>query len=324
MFVDMPEADLRARTSDQTDPADFDAFWQGTLADARSFPLDVRVERVETGLTALDLFDVTFNGFHGQPIRAWLRVPAGASGPLPTLVQYQGYGGGRGHELENLLWASAGYAHLMMDTRGQGSAWSLGATHDPDGSGPAYPGVMTRGVESPDTYYYRRVFTDAVRAVDAARSLDVVDPTRVAVGGVSQGGGITLAVAGLVPDLVAAFPRVPFLCDFRRASVITDDHPYKEIGAYLAVHRDSVERVHHTLAYFDGVNFAKRATAPAWFTTALMDSVCPPSTVFGAYNAYAAPKQITVWPYNGHEGGALDDDRGMLEALREAFAHPVR
>ena len=57
-----------------------------------------------------------------------------------------------------------------MDTRGQGSAWSKGDTPDPesDGGNPQYPGFMTRGVLDPKTYYYRRVFTDAVRAVEAA------------------------------------------------------------------------------------------------------------------------------------------------------------
>ncbi|MGN6128290.1 MAG: acetylxylan esterase, partial [Humibacter sp.] len=167
----------------------------------------------------------------------------------------------------------------------------------------------------------RRLFTDAVRAVEAARSLDVVDASRVVVAGGSQGGGITLAVAGLVPDLAGAFPRVPVLCDFARASVITDGFPYKEIGKYLAVHRNSVASVHDVLSYFDGVNFAKRATAPAWFTTALMDEICPPSTVFGAFNAYAgASKEIDVWPYNGHEGGGVEDDVRMIEILRELFA----
>jgi cephalosporin-C deacetylase len=320
MFTDLPEHELRAYTSDQREPEDFDAFWTETLDDARSFPLDVVLTPVETGLATIDLYDVTFNGFHGQPIKAWLRVPAGASGPLPTIVQYQGYGGGRGHALENLLWASAGFAHLLMDTRGQGSSWGLGDTVDPDGSGPAYPGVMTRGIESPYTYYYRRLFTDGVRAVEAARSLDLVDADRVVVAGGSQGGGITLAVAGLVPDVAAAFPRVPFLCDFPRASVITDNMPYKEIGNYLAVHRDRVGAVHSVLTYFDGVNFAKRAQAPAWFSTALMDATCPPSTVFGAFNAYAgASKEIVVWPYNGHEGGALEDDQRMLATLRGLF-----
>jgi cephalosporin-C deacetylase len=320
MFVDLPEHELRTYTSDQRDPEDFDEFWADTLATSRAAGVDVVVTPVETGLTTVEVYDVTFPGYDGQPVKAWLRVPAGATGPLPTIVQFQGYGGGRGHALENLLWASAGFAHFFMDTRGQGSSWSTGETPDPDGTGPQFPGFMTRGIDARETYYYRRVFTDAVRAVDAARSLDIVDSARVVALGGSQGGGITLAVAGLVPDLAAVFPRVPFLCDFPRATVITDNDPYKEIGRYLAIHRGKVGQVHHVLGYFDGVNFAKRANAPAWFSTALMDPTCPPSTVFGAFNNYAGEKQIVVWPYNGHEGGAIEDDLRALTALRTLFA----
>ncbi|MCX7522603.1 acetylxylan esterase [Microbacterium sp. STN6] len=320
MFVDMPEAELRAYRSSQNDPHDFDTFWADTLAESRAFDTGVTLTPVETGLATIDTFDVTFAGFRGQPVKAWLRVPRGAAGPLPAVVQFVGYGGGRGHALENLLWASAGFAHLLMDTRGQGSAWGAGgATADPEGSGPHFPGFMTNGIESRETYYYRRVFTDAVRAVDAVRTLDAVDPSRVAVLGGSQGGGITLAVAGLVPDLVAAMPRVPFLCDFPRALVLTDGFPYKEVGSYLRTHRGAISAVHETLSYFDGVNFAKRASAPAWFSTALMDSTCPPSTVFAAYNGYAGEKQMQVWPFNGHEGGEVFDDEASLAVLRGLF-----
>ena len=320
MFTDLPEPALREYRSTQTDPDDFDEFWATTLAETRAHPLDLRVDRVETGLTTVDVYDVTFAGWAGQPVRAWLRVPAAAKGPLPAVVQFVGYGGGRGAAVENLFWSSAGFAHLQMDTRGQGSGWSIGATPDPDGSGPAHPGVMTRGIDSRETYYYRRVFADAVRAVEAARELDVVDASRVSVVGGSQGGGIALAVAGLVPDLAAVAAYVPFLCDFRRATVITDADPYKEIGRYLAVHRHRASSVHDVLAYFDGVNFARRATAPALFTTALMDPTCPPSTVFGAFHAYAGAADVTVWPYNGHEGGGFEDDLLALALFRGAGA----
>ncbi|MBD8703635.1 acetylxylan esterase [Frigoribacterium sp. CFBP 13712] len=320
MFTDMPETALWEHRSTQTEPDDFDTFWAATLDETRAHPLDVRVEAVDTGLTTVDVYDVTFAGWAGQPVRAWLRVPAGATGPLPAVVQYVGYGGGRGAPTENLFWSATGHAHLQMDTRGQGSGWSRGDTPDPDGSGPAHPGVMTRGIDSRETYYFRRVFADAVRAVEAARSLEVVDPARVSVVGGSQGGGIALAVAGLVPDLAAVAAYVPFLCDFRRASVITDADPYKEIGRYLAVHRHRASSVHEVLSYFDGVNFARRGSAPAVFTTALMDPICPPSTVFGAFHAYGGPKDITIWPYNGHEGGGPEDDLLALAAFRRASA----
>jgi cephalosporin-C deacetylase len=316
---DLSPDQLREYTPERTEQSDFDAFWTTTLEASRALATPPVITPIDVGLRTVETFDVTFSGYKGQPIKGWLIIPAQRSGPLPAVVEYIGYGGGRGFPTDWLVWASAGYAHLVMDTRGQGSNWSPGDTPDleVDGGSPQSPGFMTRGITSKETYYYRRVFTDAVLAVDTAKSLPEVDATRVAVGGGSQGGGITLAVTGLRNDLAAAIPDVPFLCHYRRATEITDSDPYKEIGRYLAIHRDQVEEVFTTLSYFDGVNFATRAQAPALFSTALMDMTCPPSTVFAAYNHYAGEKEIRVWPYNGHEGGATFQLQDKVTFLRE-------
>jgi len=301
---DLPAAELAAYRPDVREPSDFDEFWSRTLAGSRAAGGDVTRRAVDTPFTVFDVYDVTFPGYDGEPVRAWLTLPAGATGPLPAVVEYNGYGGGRGLPGERSTWAAAGYAHLFMDTRGQGSAWGSGGdTPDPHGSGPAASGFMTRGIESPETYYYRRVFTDAVRAVDAVRTFPEVDPARVSVAGGSQGGGITLAVAGLCDGLVAAMPDVPFLCHFERAVGLTDSDPYQEIVRYLSVHRGADDRVFETLSYFDAVSFARRATASALFSVALMDPVCPPSTVYAAFNHYGGDKRIEVYTHNQHEGG---------------------
>lgn len=315
MLVDLDRAGLWEYRSAYAEPDDFDTFWRTTLDSAASYDLELRLVPVEANLRTIDVFDVTFAGFGGHPIKAWLRVPRHRNGPLPAVVQFHGYASGRGRPVDDLLWSSAGYAHLLMDTRGQGGDYAGGDTADPVGSGPSYPGFLTRGIEDRETYFYRRVFTDAVRAVQAVRSVDFVDPTRVAAIGASQGGGIALAVAGLVPDLSAVYFQAPFLCDIRRATRITNSAPYSEIASYLATHRTSVERVFETLAYFDGIGFARRATAPAWFSTGLMDEVCPPSTAFGAFHVYAGPKEISVWEYNGHDAGGSED----LEIVLAAF-----
>src|SRR5690606_32709852 len=136
---------------------------------------------VENGLVAVETFDVTFPGYAGHPIRAWLHLPAEPlrSGPLPGVVQYQGYNGGRGLPHEHVFWATAGYAQLVVDPRGQGSGWTTGATGDPGGSGPSQPGYLTRGVEHRDGYYYRRAHADACRAVAVLHEHDAVDRGRV-------------------------------------------------------------------------------------------------------------------------------------------------
>jgi cephalosporin-C deacetylase len=98
-------------------------------------------------------------------------------------------------------------------------------------------------------------------------------------------------------------PDVPFLCHFERAVGLTDNFPYEEIVRYLSVHRGAESRIFDTLSYFDGANFARRATAPGLFSVALMDQTCPPSTVYAAFNRYAGPREISVYRYNNHEGG---------------------
>jgi cephalosporin-C deacetylase len=303
-YFDLSLEELRAYKPERAEPKDFDVFWQTTLAEARRFPLNPQFEAVDHGLTTVETYDVTFAGYGGQPIKGWFILPAGQKGPLPCVVEYIGYGGGRGFPHEWLPWPSVGYAFLVMDTRGQGSVWRQGDTPDlPEGANPFTPGFMTQGILDPKTYYYRRVFTDAVRAVETARSHSAVDPGRIAVTGGSQGGGITVAVSGLVPDIAAAMPDVPFLCHFRRAIGLTEKHPYTEIVQYLSVHRDKESTVFNTLSYFDGVSFAARSKAVALYSTSLMDMICPPSTVFAAYNQVEAPKEIKVYTFNEHEGG---------------------
>jgi cephalosporin-C deacetylase len=110
-------------------------------------------------------------------------------------------------------------------------------------------------------------------------------------------------------------PDVPFLCDFRRAVGFTDNDPYQEVVRYLSIHRGAEDRVFDTLSYFDGVSFAMRASAPALFSVGLLDPICPPSTVYAAYNHYAGPKAIEVYPFNEHEGGHTYQWQAQVEFL---------
>jgi len=276
---------------------------------------------MDWGLQTVDVFDATFNGYGGQSIKGWLLLPHHRSGKSPCIVEYIGYGGGRGFPYNWLWWASAGYAHFVMDTRGQGSVWLHGDTPDiEDGASPQVPGFMTRGVLSPQTYYYRRLFTDAVRAIEAVRSHPAIDVNKIAVSGTSRGGGITIAVSGLVPDWVnVAMPDVPFLCHYRRAAQLIDTDPYAEIARFCKTHRTQIETVFKTLAYFDGMNFAMRANATALFSTALMDNVCPPSTVYAAYNYYAGQKQINVYEFNQHDGGGIHQFAEKLKFIKSLW-----
>lgn len=323
-LFDLPLDQLERYTPEVREPADFDEFWRASLATAADSPLILDCRRAEpTGLRMFETWNVTFSGFGGDPVRAWYTRPAGVDEPLPAVVEYLGYGRGRGLPHERLAWPAAGYAHLLMDSRGQGDQYGCGGdTLDPHADAFGGPGVVTRGILDPETYYYRRLITDAARAVAAVRELPGVDRDRVVAAGNSQGGGLALAVAGLVPDLAAVLASAPFLCQIQRAIDITDASPYGEIVAYLSVHRGVEEAARNTLSYVDVVNFTRRAHAPAHFGVGLRDTVCPPSGVFAAYNLYgsghkdmdgALPERaIHVYPFNHHEGGDAVHTRRQL------------
>ena len=88
---------LRAYTPELVDPRDFDEFWAVTLAESRAANGEIRLQRIEGEITQLVVEDLTFAG---EPIRAWVTRPLEGVEPLPTVIEYVGYGGGRGLPFE--------------------------------------------------------------------------------------------------------------------------------------------------------------------------------------------------------------------------------
>lgn len=321
-FFDLPRDELEARRPARHEPDDFVRFWRDTLAETRTHALAPRTSPYDLALPMVEASHLSFAGFGGQRVNALLLRPHRrlVTSP-PIVVQFLGYGDGTGSALDWLALPAAGFATVVMDTRGQGArARRAGRTGDDAGShSPHVEGFLTRGILDPADYYYRRVFADAVRAVETAAELDGVDATRIAVAGTSQGGGIALAAAAWAHPVAGAVVNVPFLCAPRRAIEVTGQAPYGELVAFLRTHRAEAERALRTLDYIDGVNHAAHARVPALFSVALMDQVCPPSTVYAAFHHYGGPKRLEVYPWNEHEGGGSAQDEITIEWLRELF-----
>ncbi len=305
---DMPIEQLRIYSPNIVEAEDFDTFWLETLAaDAavtcQEVPFDNRQQQVKT-------FDLTFSGFGGTPVKAWLHIPAGAGAPLPAVVRYGGYSDSRGMPTDNAF-ATAGYAEFVLDSRGQGWNGSnlFGGTPDPvlDAGAFGPPGPMTKGISDPGTYYYRRLITDAARLLQLAVAHPLVDTQRIFVMGGSQGGYLALAAAGLAPSLgialAGALADVPFMCHVSRGVSIAARGPFPDVARFLMAAPHLESEVWRTLSYFDGASFAARASCPTLFSVALADDVCPPSTVFAAFNVWGGEKSMQVYPYNNHEGG---------------------
>jgi cephalosporin-C deacetylase len=317
VFVDLPLEQLRGYRPEVAEPDDFDVFWKDQLAAARETAREPEFTPLDSPLTYADVSDVRFSGHGGVRVAGWLQVPHNPRPDAPLVVEYVGYNGGRGDPMDWLSWPALGFPHFVMDSRGQGGGWRTADTPDPDDPGtPSTNGFMTRGIADPRQHYYARLFTDAALALDALRAHPAAD-NGVVVTGASQGGALTLAAAALAGGVRAVLPDVPFLANIRRAVDITGSRPYGELIEYCALHNDRIGQVFRTLSYFDVVNHAKRLTAPALFSVGLIDDITPPSTVFTAYNHYAGPKEISVYPFNGHEGGGVQQQHAKLAFLQQ-------
>jgi len=191
-----------------------------------------------------------------------------------------------------------GYTIFALDTRGQ-----FGESQDyakyPAGH---FSGWMTQGILDPETYYYKYVYMDGLRAIDLLLTRKEVDSKRIGVMGASQGGGLSIAASALAGDLVkTAMPDVPYLCHYRRAVEIASGNPYLELNNYMRFKPEQEEQIFRTLSYFDGMNLAPMIKAKTMVSVGLADGICPPSTVFAAYNHMKCRKEINIYTYWAHE-----------------------
>jgi cephalosporin-C deacetylase len=226
--IDMPLEQMRQYKPTLYREADFDSYWETTVNEALSQPLNAELIPYVLPMQHLQCYAVRFDGYKGGRIAGWYVRPT-SRGKFPALCIYHGYSGRGARPLDMLAYASQGICVLSMDCRGQ-NGQSQDATVVDEGW---HSGWMTKGIRDPKQYYYRFVYADAIRALELLARREEVDEKRLAITGGSQGGALALAVAALSSKPILALPDVPFLCDFRRAMQITPVGPYPEITNFL-------------------------------------------------------------------------------------------
>ena len=175
-------------------------------------------------------------------------------------------------------------------------------------------GHIVRGLAGPaDNLYYRHVFLDTALLARIVSGMVEVDGTRMGAFGGSQGGGLTLACAALAPEIRLAAPQFPFLCDYQRVwEMDLAKDAYLELREHFRKHDPlhvSETEVFSKLGYIDCQHLAGWIRAEVQMTTGMMDTICPPSSQYAAYNKIISPKNLIIYPDFGHEGLPGEPDR---------------
>ncbi|HEY3233479.1 MAG TPA: acetylxylan esterase [Polyangiaceae bacterium] len=309
-LFDLPLEQLKTYAGTNPCPPDHAPYWERALAEMKSVEPKVELVPADFQISCAECFHLYFTGVRGARVHAKFLRPRHAEKPYPAILEFHGYSGSSGDWSSKLGWVALGFSVASLDCRGQG-----GLSEDTGGvKGTTLNGHIIRGLlDEPDHLLFRHIFLDTAELAAIVMAMDEVDATRVGATGGSQGGGLTLACAALEPRIRRAAPVYPFLCDYERVwDLDLAERAYAELKAFFRNHDPTHERhreLFTKLGYIDVQHLASRIQAEVLMGIGLMDTVCPPSTQFAAYNKIKSRKQHVIFPDFAHEGLPGQSDR---------------
>lgn len=275
----------------------FKKYWEDALGELKTVAPEFEIKKDET-LSAgnRDGYIAEMKSIGGLTIRGYYFVPRTA-GKHAAILHVPGYGYGF-DDGKPFLNSNDDAIELAICVRGHG------ISADVFNPGFDVPGIWGYKLCSEKENAYRSIYMDCVRAVEFLLSRAEVDANKIFVMGGSQGGGLTLATAGLCHDKIRACAYFdPFMTDTRdqlKIRTICNS----EIKSYLKYYNNecSFEDALKIQDLIDTKGFAEWITCPVLFTTALFDDDCPPHMGFAAYNRIKSPKQFKIYPDDSHLG----------------------
>lgn len=288
------------------EPKDFDAFWKKALDEARQNDLNpTKVLLSERCTKDVNVYEISYNNNRwGSKMYGILSIPV-KPGKYPALLRVPG-AGVRPYSGDS--YTAAGKC-IVLEIGVHGVPVTMEQKIYDDLANGALQGYWATNLDDPNRNAYKRIVTGAVRGVDMIASLDEWDGKTLGVTGASQGGFLSLAVAALDKRVTFLGAIHDAMCDYEaEIHGVAGGWPhyfYKEDKSFGAAGKEQklseIEKARVEGArYYDGVNFARRITVPAWFSFGYNDEVVPPTSAYGLYNTIQAPKSLSVYQMTGH------------------------
>ena len=283
-----------------SEPDDFDEFWQDARLKNDEIELSLRRVKLQDACTDLvNVYQVSFQtwpkDWRGNPSRMYgiLCEPV-KPGKYPAVLQVPGAGVRAYHG--DIEMASKGVIVLQIGIHG------IPVTLDDTvyvslGTG-ALNGYQFYGIDHRETHYYHRVYLGCVRANDVLTQHPMWDGEHLVTYGGSQGGQLSIVTAGLDKRVTGNVSGYPAYCDLT-------GYLCGRAGGWPHTFKKPIYNNPGTIetnGYFDTVNFARRIHHPSVYGWGYNDQVCPPTSMYAAYNSVPGSKKLFLNLQMGHSG----------------------
>lgn len=277
-------------------PADFEKFWSTVIKEVRDIPLDAKMTLLDEKCTKdYNVYQVDYlnNEFKSRSY-GLLTVPT-KEGKYAAVIRFPGAGvhplGGNLKLAKDVITLDV-YIHPFPIT------WDR-AFYDNLKASP-YIDYKFLGVQNRDTYYFKKVISGCLKAVDVIYSLPQFDGKNLASWGSSQGGALSIMTTALDKRIKMLVVLCPAMCDHtgylnNRAG----GWPHFFGGSNKKIYNN--QKVLETLPYYDVVNFARMITVPGFYSWGFNDETTPPTSFYSAYNVIKANKQVFIIPDGKHK-----------------------
>ncbi|MFC2124795.1 acetylxylan esterase [Bacteroidota bacterium] len=279
-----------------TEPSDFTEFWTSAKKDLSEIPLDAIATLLPERCTeTVNVYHISIQNYPGKARVYGILCKPKAPGTYPALLHVPGAGirpyyGDIGNAEKGIITLQIGI-HGVPVTMERYVYDNLS-----EGGLRGYP---TSDMDDVDAYYYKRVYLGCVRAIDYIFSIPEFDGETLAVSGGSQGGALSIITTGLddrVKWLVPFFPALSDLTGYLEGRAGGWPHMFRHVDPKDPVTKREIE----VSKYYDVVNFARHVNVEGWYSWGFNDNVCPPTSMYSAYNVINAPKQLFLVPETGH------------------------